>query len=106
MSHINIRSGREVSIKTLTKIIKNIVNYNGKIKFDTTKPNGALRKLTNIRRLIKIGFKHKTDLEEGLKQVYMDFKGKIHLKSSYIYRSVAVHHSDRIFLIYELKKVF
>ena len=74
MSHINIGSGREVSIKTLTKIIKNIVNYNGKIKFDTTKPNGALRKLTNIRRLIKIGFKHKIDLEEGLKQVYMDFK--------------------------------
>ena len=76
MSHINIGSGREVSIKTLTKIIKNIVNYNGKIKFDTTKPNGALRKLTNIRRLIKIGFKHKIDLEEGLKQVYMDFKAE------------------------------
>ena len=75
MSHINIGSGREVSIKTLTKIIKNIVNYNGKIKFDTTKPNGALRKLTNIRRLIKIKFKHKIDLEEGLKQVCADFAG-------------------------------
>ena len=73
MSHINIGSGREVSIKTLNKIIKNIVNYKGKIKFDTTKPNGALRKLTNIRRLVKIGFKHKIDLEEGLKQAYMDF---------------------------------
>ena len=74
MSHINIGSGREVSIKTLAKIIKNILNYRGKIKFDTTKPNGSLRKLTNVRRLDKIGFKHKIDLEDGLKQAYMDFK--------------------------------
>tara|TARA_B100001287_G_C22581540_1_gene481162 strand:+ start:45 stop:1013 length:969 start_codon:yes stop_codon:yes gene_type:complete len=74
MSHINIGSGREVSIKTLAKIIKNIVNYRGKIKFDITKPNGSLRKLTNVRRLVKIGFKHKIDLEEGLEQAYLDFK--------------------------------
>ncbi len=74
MSHINIGSGMEVSIKTLAKIIKNIVNYRGKIKFDITKPNGSLRKLTNVRRLVKIGFKHKIDLEEGLVQAYMDFK--------------------------------
>ena len=74
MSHINIGSGMEVSIKTLTKMIKNIVNYNGKIKFDTTKPNGTLRKLTNIGRLAKIGFKNKIYLEDGLKQAYVDFK--------------------------------
>ena len=74
MSHINIGSGREVSIKTLAKIIKNIVNYRGKIKFDITKPNGSLRKLTNVRRLVKIGFKHKIDLEEGLEKAYVDFK--------------------------------
>ena len=74
MSHLNIGSGREVSIKTLAKKIKKIVNFNGNIKFDRTKPNGTLRKLTNIRRLVKIGFKHKIDLEEGLKHVYIDFK--------------------------------
>ena len=74
MSHINIGSGREVSIKTLAKIIKKIVGYKGKIKFDITKPNGTLRKLTDIRRLNKIGFKHKIDLEEGLEQAYLDFQ--------------------------------
>jgi len=74
ISHINIGSGREVSIKTIAKIIKKIVGYKGKIKFDTTKPNGTLRKLTDIRRLNKIGFKHKIDLEEGLEQAYLDFK--------------------------------
>ena len=74
MSHINIGSGREISIKDLAKTIKKIVKYKGKIKFDMTKPNGTLRKLTNFRRLVKIGFKCKIDLEEGLEQAYNDFK--------------------------------
>ena len=74
MSHINIGSGKETSIKALAETIKKIVKYKGKIKFDITKPNGTLRKLTNIGRLSKIGFKNKIDLEKGLKQAYMDFK--------------------------------
>ena len=74
MSHINIGSGKEISIKALAKIIKKIVKYKGKIKFDKTKPNGTLRKITNIRRLNKVGFKHKIDLKEGLEQTYLDFK--------------------------------
>jgi len=73
MSHINIGSGKEVSIKALTIIIKKIVGFKGKIQFDRNKPNGASRKLTDIRRLKKIGFKHKIDLEKGLNQVYMDY---------------------------------
>jgi len=76
MSHINIGSGKEISIKALANKIKNIVEYKGKIKFDTTKPNGTLRKLTNIRRLDRMGFKHKIDLEEGLKKAYIDFKAR------------------------------
>jgi len=73
MSHINIGSGREITIKTLAKKIKKIVNFKGDIKFDKTKPNGILRKLNDIRRLNKIGFKFKIDLEQGLRQAYMDF---------------------------------
>ena len=73
MSHINVGSGMEVSIKTLAQKIKKIVKYKGKIKFDRTKPNGTLRKLTNIGRLAKIGFKNKIDLEKGLKRTYKDF---------------------------------
>jgi GDP-L-fucose synthase len=74
MSHINIGSGKEISIRTLAKTIKKIVKYKGKIKFDANKPNGSLRKLTNIGRLSKIGFKNKIDLEEGLERTYKDFK--------------------------------
>src|SRR6056300_1243161 len=50
MSHINIGSGKEISIKVLAKIIKKIVYYEGKIKFDKTKHNGTSRKLVNISR--------------------------------------------------------
>ena len=74
MSHINIGSGKEISIKELAKKINKIVNFKGKIIFDTAKPNGTLRKITDVRRLVKIGFKHKIDLEEGLEKVYLDFK--------------------------------
>ena len=73
MSHINIGSGCEISIKELAKKIKKILDFKGKIKYDKNKPNGTLRKLTNIKRLNKIGFKYKIDLEQGLKQAYMDF---------------------------------
>jgi GDP-L-fucose synthase len=74
MSHINIGSGQEITIKELAKTIKKIVKYRGKIKFDISKPTGTLRKLTDILRLKKIGFNYKIDLEEGLEQAYMDFK--------------------------------
>ena len=75
-SHNNIGSGKEVSIKALAKIIKKIVNYKGKIKFDTTKPDGTFRKLTNTRRLVKIGFKHKIYLKDGLKKTYNEFQSE------------------------------
>ena len=74
MSHINVGSGFEISIKDLAKKIKKVVDFKGKIKFDKSKPNGTLRKLTNVRRLAKIGFKNKIYLEDGLKQAYEDFK--------------------------------
>jgi len=55
-------------------LFDDVISSDGNIKFDKTKPNGTLRKLTNIRRLAKIGFKHKIDLDEGLEQSYLDFK--------------------------------
>jgi len=73
MSHINIGSGKEISIKALAELIKNIVNYKGKIKFDRTKSDGSQRKLLNNKRLVKIGFKHQINLKDGLEQVYKYF---------------------------------
>ena len=66
-----LATSSKVRYKLLMKLlnynkIKNIMDYKGKIKFDTVKPNGSLRKLTDIRRFVKIGIKHKIDnIREG-----------------------------------------
>mgnify|MGYP001500032290 CR=1 FL=1 len=73
-SHINVGTGKEITIKKLAELIKKIVDYNGKIKFDTTKPDGTLSKLMDSRRIRKLKWKNEVNLEDGLKQVYSDYK--------------------------------
>ena len=71
--HINIGSGEELSIYKLSKIIKKIVGYKGKIKFDTSMPDGSPKKLLNSKLLNRLGFKSKISLEEGLIKTYKSF---------------------------------
>ena len=73
MSHINIGSGREITIKELAKIIKNIVNYKGNINFDHSKPDGISRKFLDTKRINNIGFKHSTSLKDGLIKTYQNY---------------------------------
>lgn len=70
LSHINVGSGKDVTIKKLAEIIKEVVGYDGKIIFDINKPDGAPRKLIDINRLSNLGWKYKISLEEGLKKTY------------------------------------
>jgi GDP-L-fucose synthase len=65
---INIGSGEEISIKLLAKKISNIFNYKGKIIFDNKNADGTLRKLLDISRINKIGWKKKYSLDQGLKK--------------------------------------
>lgn len=67
---INIGTGTDVSIKELACLIKDIVGYKGRIKFDTSKPDGAPRKVLDITKMKKIGIKSKTSLTEGIKKTY------------------------------------
>ena len=67
---INIGSGYDVTIKQLAGMIKNISGYKGKIKFDTTKPDGTMRKLMDNTRMRKLGWKPKVGLEEGIEKTY------------------------------------
>ncbi len=76
-SHINVGSGKEITIKELAEIIRETVGYNGKIKFDKSKPDGTLSKLMDNSRIRKLKWKDEINLEDGLKQVYSDFKKKI-----------------------------
>ena len=73
LSHVNIGSGQDVSILELAEIIKKIVSYKGKIKFDPSFPDGSPRKLLDISKVKKMGWINKTSLEEGLTQTYKWF---------------------------------
>ena len=72
-SHINIGSGDDLTIKDLTKIITNIIGYNGKIIFDKTKPDGNPRKFLDNKQIIRMGFKPQISLIDGLIKTYKDF---------------------------------
>jgi GDP-L-fucose synthase len=72
-SYINVGSGKELSIKELAETIKEVVNFKGKINFDSNKPDGSSRKLLNSERINKLGFKPKIDLKEGLIKTYQDY---------------------------------
>jgi GDP-L-fucose synthase len=77
-THINIGSGKEITIKDLTLLIKKIVGFKGDIKFDPAKPDGTPRKLTDPGKLHDLGWKHKIELADGIKMVYDNY-----IKSSY-----------------------
>ncbi|NNC50729.1 MAG: GDP-L-fucose synthase [Flaviramulus sp.] len=69
-THINIGTGKDVSIKELAETIKNIIDFKGDLVFNTKKPDGTMRKLTNVSKLNNLGWKHKIELEEGIKEMY------------------------------------
>ena len=73
LSHINIGSGVDCSIKELAETIKEVVDYKGEISFDTSKPDGTLRKLLDVSRIKQLGWSAKINLEAGLKHTYQWF---------------------------------
>ncbi len=70
---INIGTGEDISIKDLAILIKSIIGYTGEIKFDTSKPDGTPRKLMDVSKIHSKGWKHKIELEDGIKLAYQDF---------------------------------
>jgi len=70
---INIGVGEDLSIKDLALMIKEIVGYTGSLKLDATKPDGTPRKLMDVSKLHALGWKHKTNLNEGIALAYQDF---------------------------------
>jgi GDP-L-fucose synthase len=72
-SHINVGSGNDLTIKELSAIIKEVVGFKGEIQFDSSKPDGNLRKFLDSEKIKKIGFKPETSLKEGLIKTYQDY---------------------------------
>ena len=71
---VNAGTGKEVTIKELTELVANVVGYEGTIEWDTTKPNGTPRKLLYISKATALGWTYKTELEEGIRLSYEDFR--------------------------------
>lgn len=69
-THINIGSAKEISIRDLAFLIKEIVGFEGELKFDITKPDGTMRKLLDISKLRNFGWFPKMELEEGITELY------------------------------------
>jgi GDP-L-fucose synthase len=70
---VNIGTGEDISIKDLALLIKDIIGYQGQIDFDTSKPDGTPRKLMDVTKLHGKDWKHKVELEEGIRMAYSDF---------------------------------
>lgn len=68
--HINIGTGKEISIRNLSSLIARTVGYKGNISFDSQKPDGTMRKLTDPSKLHGLGWHHKIDIEEGVGRIY------------------------------------
>jgi GDP-L-fucose synthase len=70
---VNAGTGKEISIKDLTTLVAETVGYEGKIEWDTTRPNGTPRKLLDVSKATALGWTYKTELKEGIKLAYQDF---------------------------------
>jgi GDP-L-fucose synthase len=69
-THINIGTGKDISIKELAEIIKNIIVFQGELYYNMQKPDGTMIKLTDPSKLHNLGWKHKVELEEGVRKIY------------------------------------
>lgn len=69
-THINIGTGKDSPIGEIVQQVKKITGYEGIIRFDSSKPDGTIRKLTDVRRLQSLGWQHKIELEQGLGKLY------------------------------------
>jgi len=73
ISHLNVGTGKDISIIDLAKLIASIINYKGKIIYDSSKPDGTPRKLMDVSRIKNLGWKYKTELRDGIEKTYKWF---------------------------------
>lgn len=70
---VNIGTGKDVSIREMAEIIREVTGYKGKLTFNTNKPEGTPRKLMDVSKLHSLGWKHQIELKEGIEKTYKDF---------------------------------
>ena len=70
---VNVGTGKELSIRELTELTAKVIGYEGEILWDTQKPDGTPRKLLDVSKLERLGWRYKTELEDGIRLAYEDF---------------------------------
>ncbi|MBQ1172305.1 MAG: GDP-L-fucose synthase [Lachnospiraceae bacterium] len=75
--HVNIGTGKELTIKELAELVKRTVGFEGEIVWNSSMPDGTPRKLTDVTKLHELGWTHKVELEEGVKLAYEWFKENV-----------------------------
>ena len=68
--HINVGTGKEISIGEVASLVKKSVGFQGELLWDSTKPDGTMRKLTDVGKLHRLGWHHKIEIEEGVRRLY------------------------------------
>ena len=76
ITHLNVGSGKDLPISELARLVSEVVGFNGKIGYDSSKPDGTPRKLMDVTRLNSLGWKYKVELKEGILKTYKFFLEK------------------------------
>jgi GDP-L-fucose synthase len=74
---VNIGCGKDISIKDLAFLIKNIIGFKGEINFDSSKPDGTMRKLLDVSKMNSLGWKYSIELNNGITNVYEEYKSNL-----------------------------
>jgi GDP-L-fucose synthase len=75
--HINVGTGKEISIRELAELVAHTVGFDGTIEFDASKPDGTPRKLTDVTKLHSLGWHHQVDIEEGVQRLFDWYRSTI-----------------------------
>ena len=68
--HINVGTGKELTIRELSELVVKAVGFGGEVEFDATKPDGTMRKLIDVSKLHSLGWKHKVEIEDGVRKLF------------------------------------
>ena len=72
--HINVGTGKEISIREVAELIQKEIGFRGEIRWDASKPDGTLKKLTDVKKLHSLGWHHKIEIDEGIHRLYEWYK--------------------------------
>ena len=75
--HINVGTGKELTIRELSELVVKAVGFKGTVEFDTSKPDGTMRKLIDVSKLHSLGWTHKVEIEDGVKKLFEWYKNSL-----------------------------